>query len=218
MSTAAVPRSPHTLARYAWPAVIVVLLIAMALNTKVLSRAEVSAINPAQFNAKTFATAQYPKIVSAVEAKAKGLNEVAAAVVADPAAAGVKYGNVAGTDKYAIPVTFTGKITEVDADFLTVKVPGLPKDSVVRVAIGPAVNGTALRDVTGTIKFKDFENQTDYQQVANELKAKTLANVTGKVDAASSRGKNTSVVGVYVTNTGPDSSYLITPVKIETAG
>ncbi|GAA2853374.1 DUF2291 family protein [Streptosporangium fragile] len=218
MSTAAAAGPPRMLARLVWPAVMVVLAVAMAMDTRVLSREEVTSINPAEFNAKDFVAGEYPKIVSAVEAKAVGLKEVAAAVAADPAAAGEKYGNVAGTDKYAIPVSFTGEVTEADEGLLTVEVAGLPKDSVVRVALGQAANGTALRDAPGTIKFKDFQNQTDYQQVANELKTKVLADVAGKVDAAAARGKNASVVGVYVTNTGPEGSYLVTPVKIEVAG
>lgn len=218
MSTVAAARPPRMLARLVWPVALVALLVAMGLDTRFLSGKEVSAINPAAFNAKDFAAAQYPKIVSAVEAKAVDLKEVATAVAADPAAAGKKYGNVAGTDKYAIPVRFTGKVTDTDAGLLTVDVAGLPKGSAVRVALGQAANGTALRDVPGTLKFKDFQNQTDYQQVANELKARMLADVAGKVDATAARGKNASVVAVYVTNTGPEGSFLVTPVKVEVAG
>jgi predicted lipoprotein len=218
MSTAAAARPPRLLARLVWPVVIVAVLVAMAMDTRFLSGKEVTALNPAEFNAKDFAAAQYPKIVSAVEAKAVDLKEVATAVADDPEAAGKKYGNIAGTDKYAIPVRFTGKISEAEAGLLTVDVAGLPKGSVVRVAVGQAANGTALRDVPGTLKFKDFQNQTDYQQVANELKTRMLADVAGKVDVAAARGAKASVVAVYVTNTGPEGSYLVTPVKIEVAG
>lgn len=217
MSTAAaVP--PRLLTRLFWPAVIVALLVAMVLNTRFLSRQEVSALNPAEFNAKDFAAAEYPKIVAAIEAKAVDLKEVAAAVAADPSAAGQKYGNVAGTDKYAVPVRFTGKVAEADAGLLTVEVAGLPKSSVVRVALGQAANGTALRDAPGTLKFKDFQNQTDYQQTANELKTKMLADVAVKVDLAAAKGGTATVVGVYVTNTGPEGSFLVTPVKVQVAG
>ncbi|TMR96893.1 DUF2291 family protein [Nonomuraea basaltis] len=218
MSTAAAADPPRMLTRLVWPVVIVALLVAMGLDTRFLSREEVTALNPAEFSAKDFAAAEYPKIVGAIEAKAVDLKEVATAVVADPSAAGQKYGNVAGTDKYAVPVRFTGKVAETDAGLLTIDVAGLPKGSVVRVAIGQAANGTALRDAPGTLKFKDFQNQTDYQQVANELKARMLAEVARKAGAAAVRGANVSVAGVYVTNTGPDDSYLVTPVKVEVAG
>ncbi|WP_188195095.1 DUF2291 family protein [Nonomuraea sp. SYSU D8015] len=215
-SAAAAP--PRLIARLFWPVAIAALLVAMALDTRFLSRQEVSALNPAEFNAKDFAAAEYPKIVAVVEAKAADLKEVAAAVAADPSAAGPKYGNIAGTDKYAIPVRFTGKVTEADAGLLTVDVAGLPERSVVRVALGQAANGTALRDAPGTLKFKDFQNQTDYQQTANELKARMLAEVAAKIDLAAAKGGTATVTGVYVTNTGPEGSYLVTPVKVEVAG
>lgn len=201
--------------RYLWPAVVGLVLAAMAMDTKVLSPDEMAASNPAKFSAASYATREYPNIAGEIEKNAADLKEVAAAVSADPAAAGEKYGQPAGTDKHAIPVRFTGKVTAAEGGFLTVALPGLAKGSVVRVALGPAVNGTALRAAPGTVTFEDFQNQTDYQQVANELKKVVLKQVTGKVDAQSVKGKSVSVVGVYVTNTGPENSYLVTPVKLE---
>ena len=35
--------------------------------------------------------------------------------------------------------------------------------------IGPAINGTALRDVTGTVDFNEFTNQLEFQEVATEF-------------------------------------------------
>lgn len=211
MSTATVNRSPQRLLRLLWPVGLGVLLVAMALDTKFLSPDELSASSPAAFDAATSAADEFPKIAGEIETKAVDLSEVAA----DPAAAGEKYGHEAGTDKQAIPVRFTGKVTEADAEFLTLDVSGMPKGSVVRVALGQAVNGTALRAAPGTISFSDFQNQTDYQQFANELKKLALRKVTDKVDAKSTVDSSVSAVGVYVTNTGPENSFLVTPVKIE---
>ncbi|MGH3949319.1 MAG: DUF2291 family protein [Pseudonocardiaceae bacterium] len=215
MSTASATRSPQKLIRFIWPVVLGALLVAMAMDTTFLSTEEAAATKSAEFDATTFVSDEYPKIVQAIETNSTDLEEVVAAVAADPAAAGETFGHVAGTDKHAIPVRFTGKVSETDAAFLTIDVAGLPEGSVVRVALGQAVNGTALRAAPGTIKFEDFQNQTDYQQVANELKSMTLEQVAGKVDAASWKAKSVSVVGVYVTNTGPEDSYLVTPVTIE---
>ncbi|MQA61828.1 MAG: DUF2291 family protein [Actinophytocola sp.] len=211
MSTPTVNRSPQRLLRLLWPVGLGLLLVAMALDTKFLSPDELSASSPAAFDAATSAADEFPKIAGEIEANAVELSEVAA----DPAAAGEKYGHEAGTDKHAIPVRFTGEVTEADAEFVTLEVPGVPEGSVVRVALGQAVNGTALRAAPGTIAFSDFQNQTDYQQFANELKKVALEQVTGKVDAKSMTGSEVSAVGVYVTNTGPEDSFLITPVKIE---
>ena len=42
-------------------------------------------------------------------------------------------------------------------------------DHEVVLQIGPAINGTALRDASGLITFDDFLNQLEYQNVATEL-------------------------------------------------
>lgn len=215
MSTATANRSPKGLMRLLWPVGLGLLLVAMALDTKFLSPEELSASKPEAFNAATFAAEEYPKITGQIEQNAAELSEVAAAVADDPAAAGERYGHEAGTNKHAIPVRFTGKVTEADAEFLTLDVSGMPKGSVVRAALGQAVNGTALRAAPGTISFSDFQNQTDYQQFANELKKLAVGQVTEKVDAKSLVDSSVSAVGVYVTNTGPEDSFLVTPVKIE---
>ncbi|WP_104129553.1 DUF2291 family protein [Cryobacterium sp. N21] len=189
----------------------VILIGLMAANTKVLTAEEVAKVNPAEFDAAVYAAEAYPGIVAAVTTDAVELGLVAQ----DPAAAGDAHGNLAGTDKYAIPVTFAGTANNVDANFIAMTVNGLPDGSDVRVSIGQAINGTALRDVTGTTKFADFQNQTDYQQVANEYKALTLSNVVADLDAAALSGTEITVVGIVVTNSGPDGTYLITPVSIE---
>ncbi len=137
------------------------------------------------------------------------------AVVVDPTAAGELYGNLAGTDKFAIPVKFSGTVTAVEGDLITVTFPGLAAGNTIQVVTGAVINGTAVRDVMGTIQFSDFENQTDYQQVANEYKAIAIAAATASIDSASLVGQEISVIGIYVTNTGPDGTFLVTPVDIE---
>src|SRR5690606_37093028 len=114
MTTPAETRPSRRLARLAWAVAIVVLLAAMALDTKVLTTEEAAARHPAAVDAEGYAAEEYPKIVEAVRTGAVQLPEVAAAVAADAQAAGEKYGKTAGTDKYAIPVTFTGEVTEAD--------------------------------------------------------------------------------------------------------
>lgn len=218
MTTPAETRPSRRLARLAWAVAIVVLLAAMAMDTKVLTTEEAAASNPAAFDAKVYAAEEYPKIVEAVRTGAVQLPEVAAAVADDAQAAGEKYGKTAGTDKYAIPVTFTGEVTEADDNTLTVDVADMPEGTTVRVAIGSAVNGTAVRDVTGAYPFRDFANQTDHQQMANELKALVQQNVTRKIDPDAAEGAQASVTGIYVVGVGPQDSFLVTPVELEVSG
>jgi predicted lipoprotein len=211
MNASTAPRTSHRLVRRLfWPVVLIAIAIAMIANTKVLTADEASAVNPAAFDAALYVAEEYPSVVDAVTSDAVELAEVAA----DPDAAGEKYGNPAGTDKYAIPVTATGVATAVDGNFITLAVEGLPGGSDVRVAIGSGINGTALRDVTGTVKFADFANQTDYQQVANEFKTLTATGVVASIDAAAITGQTITVVGIVVTNSGPEGTFLLTPVSI----
>jgi predicted lipoprotein len=205
------PRTSHRLARkLVWPIVFAIVAVAMIANTKVLTFDEAAAVNPAAFDAAVYASDEYPGVVDTVTADAVDLAEVAA----DPTAAGEAFGNAAGTDKFAIPVTATGVVTAVDANFITLAVDGLPEGSDVRVAIGQGINGTALRDVTGTVRFADFANQTDYQQVANEFKILTTTEVVADVDTAALNGQTVTVVGIVVTNSGPDGTFIVTPVSI----
>lgn len=193
------------------------LLVGMAVNTKFLTADEASAASPAEFDAAVYAADNFPAIAESVQTDANDLSTIVAAVTADPAAAGLEYGNVAGTDKYAIPVTLTGLVSAVDENFLTIAVEGVPAEISVLVPIAQAINGTALRDVTGEIGFSDFTDQTEYQQAANELKAVAASEVVGSIDPAALLNTQVTVDGVFVTNSGPDGTFLITPVSIEGA-
>lgn len=192
-----------------------VLVALMVANTRFLTADEAQAITPAAFNAADFAKEAFPEIVDDVAKNATDLTEVVTAVTADPTAAGQEYGHLAGTDKYAIPVKLTGLVSAADANFLTIVFDGLPAGVSVRIPVAQAINGTALRDVTGQIKFADFTDQTDYQQVANELKTVATTEVIGSVDVASLLNKQIAVDGVYVTNSGPVGTFVVTPVTIE---
>ncbi len=198
-------------------AAVILLALLMVVNTRFLSRDEAAAVNPTEFDAAAFAADELPGITEYVQENANEISVIVTAVAADPVAAGTQFGNAAGTDKYAIPVTATGTVSTSDANFLTISVPGLPAEVTVRVPVAQAFNGTALRDVTGELSFADFPGQTDYQQVANDLKTLAIGTVFADVDVAALPGTTITVVGVYVTDSGPAGSFLVTPVSIEGA-
>ncbi|MFC4222989.1 DUF2291 family protein [Lysinibacter cavernae] len=195
---------------------IVILLSLMVANTRFLSADEAVAVIPTTFVAADFAAEHYDGIVDAVTENAMPLTELAAELAAAPETAGERLGTVAGTDKYAISVDATGTVTAIDDRFITLLVDGMPDGSDVRIAIGQAINGTALRDVTGTVKFSDFPGQTDYQQVANEYRTLTVARVVDKLGPVTI-GQRLSSTGVFVTNSGPAATFMLTPVSIEVA-
>ena len=96
---------------------------------------------------------------------------------------------------------------------LPVTVPGVPADVTVQVQIGPALNGTALRDVTGTVSFNEFTNQLEYQQVATELNNQVRDSVLTGLDPASLTGKTITVTGAF-TRVNP-TLVSVVPVAFE---
>lgn len=93
----------------------------------------------------------------------------------------------------------------------------MPDGADVRIPLTTALNGAPIRDVTGTVSFGDFANQTEYQEVANEYKLSIQRNVIGALDLGGLDGKTIDVVGAWAVG-GPPDTYLIQPVAIEVSG
>lgn len=195
---------------------LVVLLVAMVVSTRFVTPEEAQALRPQVFEAKSYVAENFEKIARTLQEKGTDLGTLAPAVDADAAAAGKQYGIDVGSGKFAFPVTVTGTVASVDAGFLELTVAGVPADDTVRVPVANAVSGTPIRDATGFMTFSDFPGQTDFQNVANEIKVKVLADVVGKLDPASLQGKQVTVVGAYSTG-GPKSSFLVQPVSVQVA-
>lgn len=77
-------------------------------------------------------------------------------------------------------MTFTGVAGAQQGSLLPVSVEGIPSDTVVQVQVGPAINGTALRDVTGTVSFNDFTNQLEFQNVATVFNERVRDGILSK--------------------------------------
>lgn len=200
-----------------WAVVAVVaaaLAVAMVLNTKFVSSTADAAGQPGAFSPTSFAEQKWPDLVKGITDDAVDVTVLAPVADADPAAAGQQYGQDLGAGSFAFPVKATGTVSAVDDAFITVSVPGMPADDIVRIPLGLALNGAPIRDATGTIKYGDFGNQTDYQDVANALKDLSAKKVLAENDPSSLNGKKITVVGATATG-GPPKSYLINPVKIE---
>ncbi len=194
--------------------VCVLLVIGILAGTKFKGVGESS--GPKAFNPTTYAQQKWTKLVEQINVKATDVATLAAAVDADLAAAGKKYGQNLGADSYAFPVKATGVVAAVDANFITLTVAKMPARDVVRIPMGPALNGAAIRDATGLIQFGDFTDQTDYQTVADALRVLSQKDVVGKISPPLLKGKTITVVGAFASG-GPPNAYSISPVKIEVA-
>ena len=91
-------------------------------------------------------------------------------------------------------------------------VPGLPPDTRVSLQVGPAVNGTALRDAVGFITFGQFLNQVEYADAATALNDQMREKLLRNLNATRLYGKEISFTGVFSFLT--PSVVTITPVSI----
>lgn len=206
-------RSGSRYRAFVLPAVVVLVLVAMVLDTKVLPIGAKENSGTDAFSAEAYGKKEFPRIQAELEKAAVDAKVLALAIAADSAAAGEKYGKP-GSVGPMFPVRFSGVVGEGSGGIFVVKVDGLPEGVGIRVQTGPAINGTEVRDGTGTIAFGQFTNQIEYQDVGsalnNEIKAQVLANL----DRDKLSGKKIDVVGVFeLVN---PANWLVTPVQLKT--
>ena len=95
---------------------------------------------------------------------------------------------------------------------MPVKVKGL-KGTTVSLQVGPALNGTSLRDVVGFIDFNQFVNQVDYADAGTALNNQVKAKVLKGLDRASLKGRHVRFTGAF-TYLAP-TVITVTPVRLE---
>ena len=184
---------------------IVAVLVGAAFSVTPVSKAQ-TASQSTEFVASTWAAKEYPKTVEPyVTAKAVDLATLLSALSSDAKAAEKQYGHNAGSGSgYAFPVKLTGTAGDDSNGLVPLKVPGVPGKWLVSLQVGPAINGSALRDVSGKIAFGSFANQIDYQNAALALNDQVKKKVLSKVDPSSLKGKTVEVVGAFAEGANPD--------------
>lgn len=206
------PSAPSKLkGRLVIGAVVVVVLAAMAWDTKVVEIGSEAALEGG-FSADTYGAQHFPDIQASVEQRAVDAGELAPAVLEDSTAAGQQYG-VGGGFGPVVPVTFTGQFGEARSGIYTVTADGVPSEITLRVQTGPAINGTDLRDATGEISFGEFTNQIEYQNAGASINDAMKQAVLADIDTASLSGKSVTVTGVFKLIN--PKNWLVTPVSME---
>jgi predicted lipoprotein len=192
-------------------AVAIALLVAMALDTKVVRIGSAQDVRAEVFSPEAFGAAHFPTIQAQVEQRAVDAATLAEAIAADKQAAAAKYGTPASIGP-VMPVKFTGTAGEVKSGNYDVRINGVPDSVRVRVQTGPAINGTDLRDFPGDISFGNFKNQIEYQNAGAGINAEMKKEVLAGVDTSSLTGKTISVTGVFkLVN---EKNWLVTPVRL----
>lgn len=189
----------------------IALLVVMAKDTKIVRIGSDEDIKDDVFSPERYGAAQFPIVQAAIMQRAVDALTLQAAIEADKKAASEKYGVPASVGA-VMSVSFTGVVGEGKSGVYDVKVPGMPEILRIRVQTGPAVNGTELRDATGTISFSQFTNQIEYQDAGSALNNELKAQVLATIDNSDITGKTLYVVGAFkLINV---KSWLVTPVSL----
>ncbi len=191
---------------------VAVLVVAMALDTRVVRIGSSADVQADVFSPASYGKTEFPKVQAAVEGRAVDAATLAAALAKDQDAAGKQYG-VASDAGPEFSVKFTGKVSKNDSGDDVVAVAGMPSSTQISLQLGPAIIGTDLRDATGTISFGQFHNQIEYQNAGAALNNEMKKAVLSRVDVGNLQGKTVSVAGVFQLT--DSSAWQVTPVKLD---
>ena len=197
----------------------VVLVALMLLDTEFVSAGDEA---EAADTAVEYAEQNYEStVVPSIEDSATPLDELLAAIVADPEAAGEEHGHREDETKpFSFAAQATGTLVEGGFGEVGLDVTGLPAGITAGIAIPPLGSSTALRDAGADVSFGDFVNQTEYQNVAIELNDQAVQHVFESLDLASMVGQTVDVTGAFTwsSDTGGEVDHItIVPVSIEVA-
>ncbi|MET0297768.1 MAG: DUF2291 domain-containing protein [Microbacterium sp.] len=178
--------------------VAILVIVAAALSTKFVSIEDAeAAASGGQFDPVDYADERFDsEIVPQIEDEAIDL----ATLLQDLEGGEDEslFGNTPGAGSaFSFPVEFTGVAGAPAGSILPITVEGVPEGITVQVQIGPALNGTALRDVTGTVSFNEFTNQLEFQEVATEFNNRVRDGALSGVDPTQLEGATVHVVGAF---------------------
>lgn len=218
MSIAGTASASSKRSRRSWmigAVVFTVLILAMALDTKVVAIGGAEDVRQQVFDPDRFGQAEFPRIRDLVLDRAPDAATLVAELEADKTAAVTTYGVMAGAFP-VLTVEVSGTVEAMSSGIATLAVEGLPEGTVVRVQTGPAINGTELRDIPGDIAFGDFTNQIEYQDAGSGINRAMAAEALADLDREALTGKSVTVTGAFKLIN--PKNWLITPVALEVAG
>lgn len=142
------------------------------------------------------------QVVPYLEGRAGAFEEVSALAASDLSAAAGKYGHKEKQGN--APWTFAAKVdgvivaeeTKSRAAYVDVDVDG-DKKADVRVSIGPAIRGTAIRDSLDFVNFNAFKNQIEWAQYGKSFNTHVNALLLEKLPREGLMGKTIKAIGAY---------------------
>lgn len=191
---------------------VLIVLGAMALDTKVIVNGSENDIRVQAFSADNYAEQLYPDVRNFITDNAVELDTLIPALHENKNDAVARYG-VAGGIAPVIPIKFSATVGEGKSGIFKLFSDTIPDDIKVRIQTGPAINGTVLRDATGRVQFGEFKNQMEYQDVGAALNRVMKAQILDSLDRESLTGKRINVIGAF--RLMSMKSWMVTPVKLD---
>lgn len=142
------------------------------------------------------------KVVPYLDGRAGAFQEVSALTATDLDAAAEKYGhkekqgNAPWTFAARIDGVIVGEETKSRAAYVDVDVDDNGKADV-RVSIGPAIRGTALRDSLKFVNFNEFKNQIEWAQYGKSFNTYVNGTLLEKLPREGLTGKKIKATGAY---------------------
>jgi predicted lipoprotein len=142
------------------------------------------------------------KVIPYLTEKAGNFPDVMADIAKDPNAAGAKFGHreKEGNAPWAFIAKVDGAVvaaeTKSRAAYVDVDVNADSKPDV-RIFIGPAIRGTALRDTLDFVDFNEFKNQIEWAQFGKSFNIHANKTVLEKLPRDNLVGKKVSALGAF---------------------
>ena len=116
----------------------------------------------------------------------------------DADAAGEQYGVRQGASPYNFAVRGEGTAEQGRREHAaSSRSRACRSDVTVSLQIGPAINGSALRDASGLFDFNDFLNQVDYAGAGTALNNEVKTQVLKDLDRDALDGKTVKFLGAF---------------------
>ena len=160
--------------------------------------AEANAFNPDKLVADIWDS----KVLPYLDERAGPFAEVSALAASNLDEAAAKYGHK--EKQGSAPWTFVAKVdgiivaeeTKSRAAYVDVDVDG-DATADVRVSIGPAIRGTALRDSLDFVTFNEFKNQIEWAQFGKSFNTHVNKTLLEKLPREALTGKKLVATGAY---------------------
>jgi predicted lipoprotein len=142
------------------------------------------------------------RVLPYLDERAGNFQDVAALAASDLDAAAGKYGhkekqgNAPWTFAAKVDGVIVGAETKSRAAYVDVDVDRDGKADV-RVAIGPAIRGTAIRDSLAFVNFNEFKNQIEWAQYGKSFNAHVNRTLLEKLPREGLTGKTLTATGAY---------------------